>query len=192
MFINFLKSIFKSLKLSIAELKSVFSLALSGILLAIRTLLGSFLTFLVTPAVKIGFSTIAIAVTGMIYGPFVSALVGGLGDALSYILNPVGGSYFPGFTINGMVIGLLYGFFFYQKKVTLVRTIICELIINIFAELFLSTLWLVVWFGQPLQVVLIGRLIKSAIMIPINVSLIMLLQKPVYSLRNKYMEKNNK
>ena len=58
MFGKFFKPVFKSLKLSIAELKSVFSLALSGLLLAIRTLLGSFLTFLVIPSVKIGFSTI--------------------------------------------------------------------------------------------------------------------------------------
>jgi len=39
----------------------------------------------------------------------VSIAIGGLGDIISYFMNPAGGAYFPGFTISGMITGLLYG-----------------------------------------------------------------------------------
>ena len=181
---NIIKKGFVILKKSALELKKPLSLTFSAFLLAARTVLG-YLTVLVAPTVKLGFSFAATAAAGMMYGPFTAALVGGLGDVLSYVFNPVGGSYFPGFTLNGILVGLIYGYFLYNKKITLLRVIVCELIIIVFVELLLSSIWLVIMFGNAFIAVLVSRLLKAAVMLPIEVSVIMLLSKTTAALKKR-------
>lgn len=185
MIIKTIKDYIKSINDSMKELTHVFSLTMSGILLGIRVVLG-YLTILVTPTVKIGFAFLATASGAILYGPFVGGIIGGLGDILSYIFNPVGGSYFPGFSINGILVGMIYGAFFYRKKVTVIRAIICELVIVIFIELLLSSLWLHIMFDNAFLVVLISRILKCVIMFPIDVVGIICLGKLLPKLKNKY------
>ena len=184
MIVNIIKSGFTILRKSAAELKKPMSLTFSAFLLAVRTVLG-YLTVLVVPTVKLGFSFAATAVAGIMYGPFTAALVGGLGDVLSYIFNPIGGSYFPGFTLNGILIGMIYGYFLYNKKITLLRVVVCELVIIIFVELFLSSLWLVIMFGNAYTAVLVSRLLKALIMLPVETGVIMLLSRPAVTLKKR-------
>ena len=179
---NIIRKTGKIFKYSACELKNLLSLTFCGLLLAIRTILG-YLTVLVVPTVKLGFAFAPTAVAGIMYGPVPAALIGGLGDVLSYVFNPVGGSYFPGFTLNGIIIGMIYGLFFYNKKLTLLRVIVCEVIIIVFVELLLSSLWLVIMFGNAYIAVLASRLLKAVIMLPIDVSVIMLFYKPAVALK---------
>ena len=164
------------IKNSSKELKKLPNLCVSAMLLALRVILGS-ITVLVIPVVKVGFSFLPTAIGGILYGPVVSGLIGALGDVLSYIVNPVGGAYFPGFTINGNIIGMIYGCFLYNKKITLKRVILCELTISIVVELLLSSLWLMMFYGYAFFAILSARLVKEAISFPIKVALIMTFSK---------------
>ena len=158
-----------SIKNSVSELNKPSSIAFCGMLLAIKAVLG-FLTVLVAPSVKIGFSFIPVSLGAMLFGGVWAAFIGGLGDILSYILNPVGGAYFPGFTVNGVVMGLIYGFFFYKKnKISIKRIIACELFITVIVELILSSLWLEMMLSSGYFVILTARLLKCIVMFPISV-----------------------
>ncbi len=160
----------KKLFNSFAELKSVYSLAAIAMLLALRVVLGFFangtLAFFGNN-VKISGAFLPIAVTGAIFGPVPAALVGALGDIISFLLNPTGGAYFPGFTISGLLTGLIYGFAFYKSKITVPRVIIAWLINTIAVETFLAAFWLYVLYGAgqgtPYIVYLSARLISAAV-----------------------------
>ena len=160
----------KKLFNSFAELKSVYSLAAISMLLALRVVLGFFangtLAFFGNN-VKISGAFLPIAVTGAIFGPVPAALVGALGDIISFLLNPTGGAYFPGFTISGLLTGLIYGFAFYKSKITVPRVIIAWLINTIAVETFLAAFWLYVLYGAgqgtPYIVYLSARLISAAV-----------------------------
>ena len=101
-------SISKKFYNSFTELKSVKSLAMIAMLLALRIILGfignSTLPFFGNN-VKLSGAFLPIAITGSMFGPVPAMIVGMLGDVLSFIMNPTGGAYFPGFTINGILTG---------------------------------------------------------------------------------------
>ncbi len=56
--------------------------------------------------VKISFGSIPILISGLICGPFYGALCGAGSDIIGSFINPAG-AYFPGFTIDTMLFGLL-------------------------------------------------------------------------------------
>lgn len=64
------------------------------------------------PALRIGFGSLPIIISGILFGPLVGGVVGTVADLIGFMLNPMGGAYFPGFTIsaalNGVIPGLLY------------------------------------------------------------------------------------
>ena len=51
-----------------------------------------------------------VAIAGILCGPVASGIIGALGDLFCFLLAPMG-AYFPGWTINGLLVGLLYGIF---------------------------------------------------------------------------------
>ena len=158
----------KTLKGSLKEFKSVYSIAAIAMLLALRVVLGSFANTtlpLFGNNVKISPSFIPIALAGAMFGPLPAAIVGALGDILSFILVPTGGSYFPGFTISGFITGFIYGCALYKNQITLPRVII-SWFINMFAvETFLAAYWLFMLDGGtiPYSVRLYIRFISEAI-----------------------------
>lgn len=163
--------ILKKFQQSGKELGNIFNMTVSAMLLAIRVILG-FFTVLITPTIKIGFSFLPVALSGMLYGPVVAGAIGGLGDILSYIVNPAGGAYFPGFTISGIIAGIIYGLFLYQKEVKLIRIILCKLVILVVVDLTLTTMWLCILNDKAFFVLLSARLVKNLILFPIEIAMI--------------------
>ncbi len=157
----------KRLGNSIRELKDVYVLTAVAMLLALRVVLGIFangtLAFFGN-SVKITFAFVPISVAGAMFGPFSAALVGGLGDIISFMLNPAPGGYFPGFTISGIITGVIYGCAFYKNKVTLPRVIIAWFINMLAVETFLAAYWLYCLDGSaPYTFYLTTRFISVAI-----------------------------
>lgn len=158
-------NIFKS---SFFELKNIKSLAAIAMLLALRIVLGIFANptlALFGNSVKISFAFLPIAVAGAMFGPVPAALVGALGDVMSFVLAPSPGGYFPGFTISGLLTGLIYGFMLYKSDLSLKRIIAAWLINTAVVETFLAAYWLYVLYlrSSPYYTYLLARLISQAI-----------------------------
>lgn len=156
------------LKNSLAEFKSVYSLAAIAMLLALRVVLGIFAN-LTLPAfgnmVKLSPSFLPIAIAGSYFGPVAGGLVGALGDVISFMVAPTGGMFFPGFTISGLLTGVIYGFAFYKNQIKLPRVIIAWVINMLAVETFLAAYWLWVLNGYTADymVYLSARFISVAI-----------------------------
>lgn len=101
-------------KASAKELKSLRSVTIAAMLLALHTVLSVFVTIHVTESLRISVSFVATCVTAYFFGPVVGFLSGALGDIIQYLIKPAGG-YFFGWTLNAALAGLVYGIGFYHR-----------------------------------------------------------------------------
>lgn len=164
-----MKDYLKKFPDSFLELKNIRSLAVIAMLLALRVVLGIFANgtlALFGNAVKLSGAFLPIAVAGAMFGPFPAALVGALGDVISFIFAPTG-TYFPGFTLCGLLTGLIYGFALYKTDVTLPRVIIAWAINTLLVETFLTAYWLYLLYsagsGKAYSAWLLSRVISQAV-----------------------------
>ena len=156
------------MKTSAEQLRKVPALTGTAMLTALNVVVGT-LFIPITPTLRIGFSSILAAVCGMYYGPICTGFAGVIADTLKYIIRP-DGPYFPGFAVNEFLTGMIYGCFFYKKKITLPRVIIARACITVFINLILTSLWLNMMYQSPLFTMV--RLIKNVVMFPVDVALL--------------------
>jgi ECF transporter S component (folate family) len=154
---------------SAKELKKTRSLAVAAMLLAIAVVLG-FFSVQLTESIRISFTFLANELTGMLFGPVVGMLEGGLADIVNYMIKPTG-PFFPGFTISGILGGLIYGMFLYKKPLTLRRIILTNSLVTVFVNMLLNTYWLTLLYGNAYLVILPARIVKELILLPINVAM---------------------
>lgn len=163
-----MKTIISSYKNSAQELKNVRSLVLTAMLIGLAMILGAY-AFMLTPTIKISFSFLANEVTALLFGPVMGGIMGGTADILKYMINPAGGAYFPGFTLNGIVGGMIFGIFLYRKPLKLSRIIGAKVTACIIVNMLMTTTWLHIMLGTPWLVLFSGRLLKQIIMVPIEI-----------------------
>lgn len=90
--------------------KTIVSLS---VLVALQVILTRFCSFSAWN-VRIGFGFTALVIAAVLQGPVAAMLVGGLGDLIGALAFPTG-SYFPGFTLTQMLMGLSFGLALYRK-----------------------------------------------------------------------------
>ncbi len=159
------------------KLKDVHVLTTTALLVAIATVLG-FLKVPITELVELRFAFLPIAVSGMMFGPAIGGIVGVLSDILGYLVRPTG-AFFPGFTISTCVSGIIFALFFYKKELTVRRIIAAEVVETIIVSLVLNSINLSILYGTPFITVLSARLLKNAVMLPINTLLLIAIAGPV-------------
>lgn len=155
-----------------AEVKSTKVLAIAAMFIALRIAISSiYFTVPGFSSSRIYFSYIVVSIGGLIYGPVVGFWSGFVSDTAGYLIHPTG-AYFFGYCLTSMVSGLLYGLFLYRKRITLVRLFCCKLTVNIVSNIFLNGLWSSILMGGYLFEVLIARVPKNLIMLPVEVALL--------------------
>jgi ECF transporter S component (folate family) len=145
-------------------------LILIAFFIALEIILTRFLS-INTPIVRIGFGFLPVAMIGILYGPLWAGLAYALGDVLGMLLFPAG-PYFPGFTLTAFLTGLVYGYFLYNKPINWKRVLIPVSIVVLILNLCLDTFWLHILMGNAVIALLPARLLKCAIMLPVQLILI--------------------
>ncbi len=148
-------------------------LVVMAFLIAISVVLTRFCS-INTPIFRIGFGFLPCAFMGIMFGPIWAGVGYAAADVLGMVIFPTG-AYFPGFTVTAFITGVIYGIFYHNREVTLRSSILPNLIISIVLNLGLDTLWLMILMGQGFLALLPARILKSAVMFVIQVSLIPLL-----------------
>ena len=162
-------------------------LTVCAMLLAVATVFGYFKIPL-SEVVEIRLQFLPVACSGMLFGVPAGAVVGGLADILCYIVKPTG-PFFPGFTVSSIIQGAIYGLLLYDKPVTVKRVILAQLIDTVIISIVLTTLWLKLLYGNAFMALFSVRLIKSAVMFPINTVLLMGVLKPAGAAGKKIFKK---
>lgn len=116
-------SILTSFKESAKEFKSVRSLVLAALLVALHTVFSFFLSIQVTPSLRISISFLINVIIGVTLGPVMGFVCGGVGDIVQFVIKPTG-PFFPGWTISAALAGLIYGSFLYKKYPQAKKTVL--------------------------------------------------------------------
>lgn len=143
-------------------------LTITAALVAINLVLNQF-TLSFGPLLEIGFAFLPMAVLAYLYGPINAGLAYVVADTIGFVLRPAG-FFFPGFTLNALITGVLFGVFFHKKEVTLGRVALANLVVTVLITLILTPIWLNIMFGSPLFAM--PRMIKAVLLYPIEVGLL--------------------
>ena len=125
-------------KESLDEFKNLRNLTTAAMFAAISVIMGYF-TVQIGNYLKIGFSTQVNQMVYYMFGPVFGGFFGGALDILKFIVKPTG-EFFPGWTLGAMAAGVIYGCFFYKKKITLVRVLAAEFTVALICNVLLGTL----------------------------------------------------
>lgn len=164
---------------SAGELKNLRSLSMAALLAAIYAVSYSPFAgnFIIVPGViEIRFGFLAIAVAGMLFGPVVAAVSAVIGDIAGTLLF-YGGAFFWGYTLSWLLLGIVFGLFFYKNQVSLPRIIGSMLFNTCVINLLLTTKWEQMMGFGTFEGLFFKRLLLNAVMLPVNtIALVMVLK----------------
>ncbi len=143
-------------------------LAITGLFIAMNLVLNQ-VTIPLGTTMEIGFAFLPIALIGYLFGPVMAGISAVIADILGFIFRPAG-FFFPGFTLNAFISGVIYGLFLHRKKITLLRVALLRLVNTVLITLILTPIWLYIMYETPL--VTIPRIIKAVVKYPIDVALL--------------------
>ena len=149
-------------------------IVLLSLLMALRIILGRYLA-IDFGIVRISFGFIVMGFVGYLYGPTVGFGFGMLGDSLGYWGFPQPFPYFPGYTLSAGLSGFFYGLLLHYKKYTdsstknfNIRIVIVTTITCILCSVVLGTLWTSIVYGEAFEVLIVPRLLKNVLCVPIE------------------------
>ena len=123
---------------SARELKSVRTITTMAMLAAVAVILGYF-SIEYGQFIRIGFSGIPNGIVDYLFGPVAGAVFHGALDIIKYLMKPTG-PFCPQLTLVVMLAGVLYGCFFYKKKLTIWRVLAAKFVVMLICNVILS-LW---------------------------------------------------
>ena len=165
-----MNDLFLRFRQSWQEVHTLRSLIIGALFLALTLVLGR-LSWYITPAVKVTFTFLSIAAVSMLFGPVMGAVVAGLADILGSWLFPVG-PYFFGFTLSGIVGGLIYGLLLYKRPVKFWRALTARLLVILLVNIGLNTLWLSIFTKDAFLALMLPRVLKNLALLPVDVVLL--------------------
>ena len=169
---------------------------LTAILLATLIILSRFLS-IKTPILIISFAFIPTMLCAIWLGPKWTILLNVLGDLIGATVFPTG-AFFIGYTISTAISGLIYGLLLYKKednsytdKQFLIKLIISVIVVSCISNIGLNTLWLSITTGKAFIVLLGARIIKEIVMIPIQIVVILFVERMLREPFDTYIRSSN-
>lgn len=162
-------------------------LVIASMLIGLQIVLTRTLGIELGPSQRISFSFIAVVINGALLGPFMAGLSGAVADIIGFIIKPTG-PYFPGFTVSAILVGMVYGFFYYKKEITLPKIILASAIVTLGINLCLNTYWIHLLIGAPMSKLLIGRLPFALVMLAIKIVVQALVLTRVIKEMRRYLQ----
>ena len=151
-----------------------------AILAALAVIFRRYFTVTIPVNKKIGIGYMPIMLAGILYGPLMGGLTGGLADVVGMLLNP-DGVFHPGFTLSSILIGLGSGFISHyvfkkqiRKNITWI-SIISSLFTFMVVRLLVDSIWLSQLYSNPYVFYVAGNVIKNLIETAINAAILMVL-----------------
>lgn len=145
------------------------------------TVIMSYILAIHTTFIHLTFGFIPTAIFAILYGPVAAGIMAAIACFIGMLLFGQG-VFFPGFMVSEFLVGYIYGYFLYKKDVTWKRLLLPEALITVFVHLGLNTLWLTLFYGKAASAILTGRIVKNLICFPLEIFLILLIYKAVYSI----------
>lgn len=168
-------------------MRNIQKLVTLSFLIALQVLLTRFLG-IETPVIRISFGFIPLALSGALFGPMAGGIVGALADIIGMMVFPKG-AYFPGFTLSTALSGMIYGYFIHNKPKNVLNIALAVISVMLFVNIGLNTIWLSMLTKKGAYAIIVPRIVKNLIEVPIKVSCIYFVWKLVGVHLNKGIKK---
>jgi ECF transporter S component (folate family) len=126
-----------------------------------------------SPTLRISFSFLALAASCMCYGLVPNLVMAFAADLLGFLVHP-DGTYLPFFAFILMIKAAIYSFFLYKKPVSAKNIVAAQFIAVLVCNVLLNPLALSLLYQSPFWVLLTSRLVKNALLFPIECGLLYL------------------
>lgn len=169
---------------SAAELRNLRTLTLAAVLTALYAVTYSPFAgniVIVPGLIELRLGFLVVAVAGMLFGPCVSMLVALLGDFIGTIIF-YGGSFFLGYPLLWMLMGLIFGCFFYRCKVSIPRVIGASVVYTVVIRQLLTPFCQALTGYGKFEVLFASRIILNAVMLPVTALLLLAVLRAVGTL----------
>lgn len=167
-----MKQFISTVKNSFQAFANPRTIAFAAMLIALNVILTRYFS-IQTQFLRIGFGFLPVAIFSMLFGPVPGAIAAAMGDIIGFFLFP-SGMFFPGFTFSAFMQGLIYGLFLYKKDLSWIRVAFCSLCVVLVVDVCLNTAWLSILYDQAVMLIIVPRLIKSAIMLIVQTVIVYL------------------
>lgn len=148
--------------------KSIFQLTSMAMLTALSIVATRLLGVQVGQFLRLSFGGIPIILSGILFGPLPGAMVGTAADLIGFMLNPMGGAYFPGFTLTSALTGAIPPLVLrFSKKWTHVSIFVAVLITQAITNVVLNSIWLYIMLGPSMWLRFPARVVSQIVMIPL-------------------------
>jgi ECF transporter S component (folate family) len=139
-------------------------------------------------ALRLSFGDVPILLAGLTMGPFVGAMVGTAADLVGFSINPMGGAYFPGFTLSAALVGTLPPIFMRAFRGLTGRgtgwvaspapsyllCLACIACSDMVTSLTLNTYWIHIMYGKAVAAILPMRILARVVLVPFFAALVCL------------------
>lgn len=149
---------------SIKHINKLKTLVICGLLIALNCVLAIY-SLDIGGYLKIGFGFVTIPAVSLMFGPITGCIVGMVQDIVSFIVRPTG-AYLPMFTIIPGISGMIYGMFFYKKKITFGKVFLAKLIITVFVNILLNSIAMAPIMSKGIAYYLPARIVKNLVALP--------------------------
>ena len=127
--------------------------------------------------IKIGLAFLPVYAAAYLYGPWVAALVGGIGDLVGALAFPIG-PYFPGFTLSCALTGVIFGLLLKGGK-PFKSVVLAAAADQVIVCLLMNTFWISLLYGSPFLQLMEIRSIQATIMFVLETVVIRLMDVPM-------------
>ena len=163
-------------KSAVREFKSVRSLVLAAMIIALRVAVKSF-SIPIAENVFLGVDFLVNSVGSMIYGPVVGLLVGAVSDTIGAFLFPKGVYFFP-FILVEMSSSFIFGLFLYRARLSGPRIILSRFTVTVVCNLLINPLIMkwnyIVTMGKDYAIFRWVRVVKNLCLFPLEALLLIL------------------
>ena len=87
----------------------------------------------------------------------------------------MGSPFFPGYTLTAMLSAFIYALFFFRARISVLRILLCKLVINYGMNVLLGSLWRIILYGKGYLFYVSTSFLKNTILLPIEVLILFLL-----------------
>lgn len=112
----------------------------------------------------VGFTVI---LSGLLLGPATGALVGGVSDVIGWLIHPVGGFFFPGFTLTQALTGYIPAALVGSRRPTFWLLLGAIAVGQLVTSVVLVSLFVSYLRGTPVQAELVYRFSAQALHVPV-------------------------
>lgn len=151
-----------------------------AILAALAVVFRRYFTITIPVNKKIGIGYLPIMIAGILYGPMLGALTGGLSDVVGMLLNP-DGVFHPGFTLSAMLIGIGSGLISHvifkkdiRNKINWI-SILSSAFTFMIVRLLMDSIWLTQLFSNPYIFYVVGNIPKNIVETILNAVILIIL-----------------